>query len=147
MTETRLRGQEVTIRLSRENAIEATVTAFKDFTMAFRGRILEEGYLGETNLRYDDISDGVGGSFTVHAESQDLFVLMEFIRARQERQIDVRTSRVNATGRFSFPNGDRPRMFIKDMKFGETPVTIGGRDAYVSTGFTYNAERAKFITT
>ena len=147
MTETRLRGQEVTIRLSRENAIEATITAFKDFTLTFKGRILEEGYLGETNLRYDDISDGVGGSFNVTAESQDLFILMEFIRARQERQIDVRTSRVNATGRFAFPNGDRPRMFVKDMKFGETPINIGGRDAYVASSFTFAAERCKFITT
>ncbi len=146
MTETRIRGQEVTIRLAKANDIQATITAFKDFTMTFRGKILEEGYLGETTLRYDDISDGIAGTFTLHAESQDILLLLQYIQQRQQRAISVQTSRINTTARFSFPNGDTPKAFIKDMKFGEIPLAIPERSQYVNAAFPFNAERAQFIT-
>lgn len=147
MPETRLRGQEVQIRLTQENVPIATVTAFKEFSHVFKGKVLEEGYLGETTMRYDDISDGQGGSFTVHAESQDVFIMFETIRARQRRQVSVQTTRFNATGRFSFPNGDTPKLFIKDMKFGEIPINVSGRDAFVGASIPYNSEDSRFITT
>jgi hypothetical protein len=123
------------------------MTAFKDFTANFRGRVLEEGYLGETTLRYDDISDGIGGTFTLHAESQDLLLFLNYIQQRQQRAISVQASRINVISRFSFPNGDTPKAFIKDLKFGEIPLAVGERASYVQSTFPFNAERAQFITT
>jgi len=146
MPETRIRGQEVTVRISKNKDLLATVTAFKDFTATFRGRVLEEGYLGETTLRYDDISDGISGTFTLHAESQDLFLLVQFIQQRQQRAQPVQTSLINVIARFSFPNGDTPKAFLKDLKFGEIPIAVGERSQYVNAVFPFNCDRAQFIT-
>ncbi|TAL43884.1 MAG: hypothetical protein EPN91_05445 [Salinibacterium sp.] len=145
MSETRIRGGEVVLRLARENAPLVTMTAFKEFAINFRGRILEEGYLGETAPRFDDMSDGIGGNFTIHAESQDLLLLLQYIQERQQRVRSVQTSRINGTARFSFPNGDTPKAFVKDMKFGEIPLSIPERTQYVNASFPFNAERARFI--
>jgi hypothetical protein len=147
MAETRLRGQEVTLRLVRGRDVEATVTAFKDFTVQFDLATMEEGYLGELTMRKDDIYNGVSGSFTVDAESQDLFVLMDFIKRRAQRKIPVNQSTINVTARFTFPNGETPKLLIRDLKFDAIPIAVPGRNAYVNGSFSYKAEDARFITT
>jgi hypothetical protein len=148
MSETRLRGQEVTIRLARGNEVEATITAITDFTAQLDLAILSEGYIGETTMRKDDIYNGTSGGFTVHNESQELFTFVDFLARRAQRLIPVNESTVNAVGRFTFPNGQTPRLLIRDMKFGAIPIAVPSRDAYVNTGFTYETgEVPRFITT
>ena len=149
MTETRLRGQEVNMRLVRNGIVEETVTAFKDFSVQLDMATLDEGYLGETTQRKDDIYNGVSGSFTVDHESQDILLLMEFIKNRAQRDpnVPIQSSTVNATVRLTFPNGDTPRILVKDMKFDPLPISVPSRDAYVNTGFSYKSEDAQFITT
>jgi hypothetical protein len=147
MAETRIRGQEVSIRISRNANVESTITAVKDFTVQLDMATLDEGYLGETTMRKDDIFNGVSGSFTIDHESQDILVFMDFIKQRAQRRIPVNQSRANATGRFTFPNGDVPRLLIPDMKFDAIPISVPGRNAYVNSSFSYKAEDVRFITT
>lgn len=130
MVETRLRGQEVNLILARGNTPEDTVTAIRDFTAQFEFRTLAEGYLGELTMRHDDIYDGVSGSFTVDLEDQSFFTLINFIKERAQRVRGVNVSRVNAAGRFTFPNGQTPRLIIRDLKFDAIPLNVGSRDAY-----------------
>jgi len=149
MAETRIRGQEVTIRLARGNQVEATITAIKDFSYQYETATISEGYIGETTMRQDDIFNGISGSFTVDHESQDVLLLADFIkkRARRSPEAPINQSRINATGRFTFPNGETPRVLIKDMKFDAIPVNIGSRDTYVNTTFSFRCEDALVITT
>ena len=147
VAETRIRGQEVVIRIARENLVEQTMTAIKDFSFQYDFATISEGYLGETTMRKDDIFNGVSGSFTVDQESQDLLLFQDFLKRRAQRRADVpiNQSRVNATVRLSFPNGESPRILIRDMKFGPVPNAAPSRDAYLNASFSYEAEDAKVI--
>lgn len=149
MTETRIRGQEVVIRIAQGNAPVANVTAIKEFTAQFDLATIEQGYLGETTMRKDDIFNGISGSFTIDAESQDLFTFIRTLQLRAQRDpsTPVQTTRINATGRFTFPNGQTPRLIVQDMKFDAIPISVPSRDAYVNAAFSYKAENARIITT
>ena len=147
MAETRIRGQEVVLRLAQGNAVLSAITAITDFTAQYDLATISEGYLGETTMRQDDIFNGVSGSFTHHPESQESFSFVDFLRRRAQRDAAVATIQVNATGRFTFPNGDTPRLLIPDLKFDAVPIATGSRDSYVAMTFSYKASTARFITT
>ena len=125
------------------------MTAFSDFTFQYDFATQEEGYLGETTMRKDDIFNGISGSFTVHQESQEILLFQDFLKRRAQRKPDtpVNQSRVNATVRLTFPNGETPRVIIRDMKFDASPNAAPSRDAYVNTAFSYKAEDARVIAT
>jgi hypothetical protein len=147
VTETRLRGQEVSVRLARGGITEATLTAIKDLTIQFDFATIEEGYLGETVMRKDDIFNGVSGSLTMDSEGQEQFQFINFLVRRAQRAEDtpVNQSRVNATARFTFPNGQVPRIVVRDMKFDAVPLAVPSRDAYVNATFPYKAETARIL--
>lgn len=147
MSETRIRGQEVSLRLTRNNSPERTITAFRSFTLQYDLEKLSEGYLGETTKRQDEIFNGGSGNFELDPESQDLFVLIDFIKQRAQRRLPVNTSKVNATARFSFPDGTTPRLVLSDMKFGSIPINVAGRESYVSSTFDYSVSDITLLTT
>ena len=147
MAETRIRGQEVTIRISRGAKPERTITAIKDFTIQLDLEKIEEGYLGERSKRKDMIYNGVSGSFSVEMESQELLEFVQNIKERAQRVANVNDERINAVGSFAFPDGTRPKVLIKDMVFGNIPINSPGREAYVSVNFDFSAADASFITT
>jgi hypothetical protein len=91
----------------------------------------------------------VSGSFTITAESQELLEFVEFLKDRAQRNPDIALgeSMVNATARFTFPNGQTPKILIRDMKFGAIPISVPSREGYVSASFSYEAPTAKVITT
>ena len=123
------------------------MTAIKDFTFQYDFATLSEGYLGETTMRKDDIFNGISGSFVVDQESQDILLFQNFLKQRAQRNpaVPINQSRVNATVRLTFPNGESPRVIIRDMKFGAAPNAAPARDAYVNTSFSYEAEDARVI--
>lgn len=146
MGETRIRGQEAQIRLSRNAVVESTITAIKTFNIQWDFAILEEGYLGEKTMRKDDIFNGGSGAFDIDPESQELLLLIDFIRQRAQRRTAVNDSRVNSTVRLTFPNGDTPLVLLPDMKFDPANLTIPKRDSYVSSSFSYKVEEPRIIT-
>lgn len=134
---TRLLGQDVQIRISR-NGILTTLTAIKSFTFETRVRRLAEGYLGETTNRQDEIADEVGGSFTIHIESNDAFVFQKFLFDRaQARTADE--DQVSLVFRTTFPSGEVTRITIPNPAFESVPVNVGGRDTYVDQTYTYGS--------
>lgn len=146
MTETRIRGQEVSIRITRANRIETTLTAIKDFTVQWDFASSEEGYLGETTMRKDMIFNGMSGSMTIDAEGQEMLLFIEFLKQKAQRKIDINENQVNATARFTFPNGQTPRLLIRDMEFDGVPFAAGSRDAYVNGTFPWKAEDSRVLT-
>lgn len=146
MAETRLRGQEVVLRLARGGNLEATLTAIKDFTISFDIASIEAQYLGETEKRFDDIAHGCSGSFGIDLEGPELFTLVQFLLDRAARRADVNEAQVNATARLEFPDGRIVRIVIKDLKFDAIPVASPGRDQYVNATFNYKAGLPRIIS-
>jgi hypothetical protein len=138
MSEFRILGKSVQIRLTRSGALLKSITAIKTFTFEPRQRILSEGYLGETAQRQDEIFDEVGGSFVAVPEGTEILDLQEMIKNRSTRRI-ANDEKVSCTFRISFPDGTINRITIPDMKFDPIPFTVGGRDAYVEMSFSFKA--------
>lgn len=138
MSEFRIMGKSVQIRLTRSGTLLKSITATKNFTFEPRQRIVTEGYLGETAQRQDEIFDEVGGSFTIVPEGAEVLDLQQMIVDRATRRI-ANDEKVSCTFRISFPDGTINRITIPDMKFDPIPFTVGGRDAYVEMSFTFKA--------
>lgn len=124
------------------------MTAFKSLTIQYDFATIDEGYLGETTMRKDDIFNGVSGAVELDAESQDLFTFLDFIKRRAQRDptISLANARINMTARFTFPNGQTPRVVVRDMKFDAAGPNVGGRDTYVGVSLPYKAEDARVLT-
>lgn len=145
MAESRIRGQEVTVRLTRGGALEASLTAIKDFTCTFDFQTLEEGYLGETNKRFDFIVNGCSGAFTIDAESPELFTFIAFLTDLGSRRVNPNQQNVNSTTRYQFSDGQVGRLRISRMAFDPASLAAPARDAYVNTSFSYKAAVPAFI--
>lgn len=138
MAEFRVFGKEVSIRITRSNALLREITAIRSFTFETRQRIITEGYLGETAMRQDEIFDEVGGSFTIVPEGMEVLDLQQLIQQRSSRRI-ANDEQVSATFRVQFPSGVIARFTVPDMKFDPIPINVSSRDAYVDMTFTYKA--------
>lgn len=145
MAELRLRGQEVTLRIARGNVPEVTLTAIKDFTVQFDFATIEEGYLGETTMRKDDIFNGLSGSMTIDAEGQEVLQFLDFVKQRAQRRLVLSESRVNVTARYTFPNGQTPRIVVRDLKFDAAPFAAPSRDGYVNVALSWKAEDGRVL--
>lgn len=141
--ELRIRGQEVQIRISQGGQPLRTITAIESLTVTFKQDVLRKGYLGETTERHDDIFKGVGVELTFDPESSDGVVLIQALRDRAARRTSLASTQVNLTAILNFPNGQRPRITIADLKFQDPSIVISGRDAYV--GERLNAEADDFV--
>lgn len=140
----RIRGQEMQIRLTRAGVLERTLTAIKSMTFTAHFTILSEGMIGETTNRRDEIFTGVGIALDFQPESKDAWSLIDFVKTRASRRGDQSLFRINMTFTGNFPNGDRPRITTPDLKFGDMPITVGGREQYVGQTLTAETEDFKY---
>ncbi len=136
----RVRGAEVQVRLTRNGALEKTLTAIKSFSFEAMLEIKQEGYLGESNDRFDDIYKGCSGNLTFHPESQDAWTLIAFIRDRAARRSAQASSHDNVKFVADLPDGTRPSITVPDLKFSNIPMNASARDAYVEMTLTWNAD-------
>lgn len=140
MSEYRVLGKEVTVRLTRNGALQSDITAVRSFTFEPRVRLLKENYLGEVATRQDEIFEEVGGTMTVHMEKNQVMQLQKLIVDRSTRRV-YNDEKISITFRISFPDGTIARITIPDAKFESVPLNFSGRDAYIDVTLTYASDR------
>jgi hypothetical protein len=128
MADQRIKGQEVEVILVVNNVPQATITDVKNFEATLKFEKKQEGYLGETSDRYDEVFMGIDGGAEFHFENQDLFTLFQSISDRARRRQPG--TQVNVKATLSFPNGQRKRAIFPNVFFGNIPITFGGRTEY-----------------
>ncbi len=139
----RIRGQETQIRITQGGQLQRTLTAIENATFTVMMDILRKGYLGETTDRRDDIYKGCKFEFSFDPESKDPFVMVGTLRDRAQRRTAQAQSQINAVFIANFPNGQRPRITIPDLKFQDPSLAFANRDSYV--GFRFVCEAEDFI--
>lgn len=140
----RIKGQEVIVILVVNGQPQAEITAIKSFEMTYQLEIKKEGYLGETTDRRDSIFNGIGGSMEVHLETKAIFTTFNAIVDKARRRTPGVVINIKTT--LNFPNGDRVRVIIPNVEFGELPVNFGSRADYGTTTFTFEAQDAQAIS-
>lgn len=139
----RLRGQEVQLRLTQAGKLLRTITAIENATWTVLMDILRKGYLGETTERRDDMYKGTKFEFGFDPESKDPFIMVGLLRDRAQRRTSQASAQVNAVFTCNFPNGQRPRVTIPDLKFQDPSLAFANRDSYA--GFRFQCEAEDFI--
>lgn len=139
----RIKGQETEVMLLVDGKTQAALTDVKSFEMAFMLDILSEGYLGETTERKDTIFKGVRGNLELHFESADVFKFFTAVVDKARRRTPG--TKINVKTTLNFPGGDRPRVIIPNVSFGEIPISFGSRDDYGSIKLEWEAAEAQII--
>jgi hypothetical protein len=139
VAEYRVRGEEVQIRITRNGALQTTITAVKSLVFETRQRIITENYLGESVARHDEIADEVGGTIVLHPEGREILDLQKLVWDRSQRRI-ANDEQIGLTFRVSFPRG-AIRISVPDVKIDPIPLNVSSRDAYVDMTLTYKSNR------
>jgi hypothetical protein len=137
MADQRIKGQEVELLLVVNGVPQTTTTDVRSMEVAPKLEMLEEGYLGETSDRYDEIYKGIRGNIELHFENQDVFTFFQSVVNRARRRTPGTT--INIKAALNFPNGQRPRIIIKDAYFGEFPIGFGSRQDYGTVRLDFQA--------
>lgn len=140
----RIKGQEVEAIIIVDGAPQRTITAIRSIEVAFQLEMLSEGYLGETTNRRDALFRGVRGRMEMHMENADVFTLIQKIIERaRNRQAGTR---INVKATLRYPNGDRPRVVIPDVEFGEIPMNFASRSDYGTVSLDFEAQEAQVVS-
>lgn len=137
----RLKGQETEVMLVVDGTPQATITTIKSFEMTWQLEKSSEGYLGETTDRKDAFFKGISGSIDMHIENQDIFGLIVKIVDKARRRTPG--TKINIKTTLNFPNGDRPRLMIPNVEFGDIPLNLGGRGEFASVKLDFEASEAQ----
>lgn len=124
----RIKGQEVEVLIIKDGSVLRTISTVRSFEVSQQLEIQSEGYLGETTNRKDSIFRGVKGKVELHIENQDIFDLINAVVGKARRRTPGMKVNIKATLRF--PGGDRPRVLLPDVEFGEIPLNFGSRSDY-----------------
>lgn len=124
----RIKGQEVEILVVTNGVPQASLSDIRNFTVTPRMELLEEQYLGETSMRFDEIFNGVAFDMELNFSDTGVLDFMQTVKDRAERRTPGTVINVKVT--LNFPGGERPRIILKDCFFGEMPIGFGGRSEY-----------------
>lgn len=133
----RIKGQEVEVVIVVDGSPQRSITAIRSFELSFQQEIMSEGYLGETTKRRDAIFNGMSGKIDIHLENDDIFDLIQKLVDKARRR--TAGIKVNIKATLRFPNGDRPKIIIPDVEFGEFPLSFGSRSDYGSVSLSFEA--------
>ena len=131
----RARGQEVQLRVTLNGQIQSTFVAIENLTITPQIEKLQKGYLGNSSDSLDEIFKGCAFDFSMDPIGCEMFKLIDTIIDRAARRTAQSASHINIIATFNFPNGQRIRWTLPDVKFENIPVSVGGRDQYVNGKF------------
>lgn len=138
MSDQRLKGQEVSIRVIEAGNVVTTIDAISVFNEQVALELKEQGYLGETVNRFDELLNGFGGDFEFHVNRADWHSLVESILERATREVPDRTFNVVRTD--FYPNGDSAIFTYQDVKWGPIPTSVASRGDYVKPRMEFRCE-------
>lgn len=139
----RIKGQETVVGIVLNSKLQKSITAVKDLEVTAKLEKKEEGYLGETTNRYDEIFNGVDGKMVIHIESKTIFDLMQSVIDRAKRRAPGNTINIQTT--LNFPNGEKKRVFLQNVFFGNMPLGFGARDQYVPLSLDFSCEDLRLV--
>jgi len=137
----RIKGQEVSIAITVDGALQTQIDTVQSAEIEFELDLMEEGYLGETSDRVDSVFKLIRVNVQGHTNSQSYLELADAIAGRAQNRAGG-ISQIDIIGSFAFPNGEFPSIVITDVFFEGIPFDIGGRDEFV--GFTLSGKASDY---
>lgn len=129
--------------MTQDGATLAQLDSIQDMEITAKFTKSQEGYLGETTDRYDETFTGIDGTFTAHYTTGTVYTIIQAIIDRARRRVPGTVFNIKTT--LAFPNGERKRIIVDNIFFGDIPNTIPKRDQYATLKFTFSASSGRFI--
>jgi len=139
-TKFNLRGDDIQIRLTRNGQLQRTIVDLKDGSITLKITKHFEGYIGRSSDSVDEQFNHVDVALNFHPSSQDALRLADDIKKRSQRQTAQDLLVINLIATLQFVDGSRPKIIVPDLKFGDIPLTFGGRDQYAVWSLDASAE-------
>lgn len=124
----RIKGQEVTAVIQVNGVPQESLTIAKSVTITPRFDKLEEGYLGEFQMRFDEVFQGVDFSMALNFADVGVIDFMEKIKDRAQRRVPG--TQVNLVTTLRFPGGGTTTVTLSDCYFANMPIAFGSRTDY-----------------
>ena len=144
MAELRIKGQETQVVIVEDGDPQLRISSIKNTDLTFNLEKLKEGYLGETFDRLDSVFSSVAMRLDLHLVRKDLIVLADKIVQRAKRRVGG-VVRIDMLTNFVFPEGDIIAIAVRDVQFGEIPLSIGGRTEYVQLSLDGEASEYELV--
>lgn len=145
MSAPRFTGQDVQISVTVDNRPILNVIAIASFEWTYKIALKEQGYLGETKDRVDEIYKNINGTIEFHASSEEVFSLVDVIVARARRRRPPRP-RITTKGQINFPATGRQAIVVFfDQSFGDIPARVQSREDYGAFSVPFACETAGHI--
>lgn len=138
MADQRLKGQEVSVRVIQAGNVITSIDSVSAFNENVALELKEQGYLGETVNRFDEILNGFGGDFEFHVNSADWHDLVASILDRATRKTPDVVFNVVRTD--FYPNSDTAIFTYQDVKWGAIPTAVASRGDYVKPRMEFRCE-------
>lgn len=140
----RIKGQETTLAFTSPQGDVENLGDVKTWDAELDIAILQEGYIGETADRFDDIYNGTKGSCELHIEAATWFRFTELVQDRSTRRSPA-SGKFSVTGVFNFPNGERARLTFEDVFWGPMPLRVPARGEYVTVSLSWACSRVRRV--
>ena len=127
----RLRGSEVDIRVTKAGVLLDTITKVSNFEFEAKVELTEDSFLGSTTNEHDEVYNGCSFSFEVQLDTADWLDFQKSIENKARRITpDVQFS-ISAV--LSWPSGQTRALVIPDAHFGAVPLSVGGKNEFVTS--------------
>lgn len=129
MSSQRLKGQEVSIRVIQAGTVIGAIDSVSSMNDNVNIELKEDGFLGESVNRFDEVLNGFGGDFDFQVTRANWEDLVKAILDRATRLTPDVVFNVIRTD--FFPNGDTNIYTYVDVHWGAIPTSIPSRGDYV----------------
>lgn len=127
----RLRGSEVEVRITKAGVLMDTITKVANFEFESKTELTEDSFLGSTTNEFDEVYNGCSFNFEVQLDTPDWLDFQKSIENKARRITpDVQFT---ITAVLFWPSGQTRAMVIPDAHFGAVPISIGGKNEYVTS--------------
>lgn len=129
MSDPRLKGQEVSIRIIQDGVVQTSIDSVSNFNDEVGLELKEDGFLGENVNRFDEILNGFGGDMEIQLTKANWVQLQLSIIDRAARRTPGVTFNVVRVDLFG--NGDSLVFTYTDVKWGALPSSVASRGDFV----------------
>lgn len=138
--ELRLKGQEISIRVVQAGNVIETIDSVMNFDDSVDIEVRQDGFLGETTDRFDDVYKGHTGNFEIQVRRASWYRFVEAVIDKTTRRTPDVVFNVVRTD--LYPNGDTMVKTYTDVHWGAIPTTVASKDDFVKAKLTFKCSTA-----
>lgn len=133
MANQRIKGQELSIRIVQDGNLLAQLDSVASFDDKVDLEMKQDGFLGESVNRFDEILNGYGFSGEMQVTDSSWNAWQQAIIDRATRKTPGTVFNIVRTD--LFPNGTSNVYTYADVHWGNQPTTVGSRGDYLKVKF------------